>query len=554
MTCTYTNTKNATITVIKDAVPDAAQDFAFTTTGSGGGTFGSGFSLDDDADGTLPASRTFTFTAPTRPAPRRSPRAAVAGWTLTNLVCTGGGANDEPRQRRRQHRPAPGEAVTCTYTNTQNATITVTKDAVPDAAQDFGFATTGSGGGTPSRAAPSCLDDDADGTLPASRTFTFTGADATGTKTIQETPAGHRLDADEPRLHDGASRHLATGLASIALLPGEAVTCTYTNTQNATITVTKDAVPDAAQDFAYTTTGTGGGTFGSGFSLDDDADGTLPASRTFTFTGADATGTKTITESRGGRLDADEPRLHRRRRQHDDLATGVASIGLDPGEAVTCTYTNTQNATITVTKDAVPDAAQDFAFTTTGTGGGSLRQAAFSLDDDADATLPASRTFTFTGADATGTKTIPETLPVTGWTLDEPRLLEGHDTTLATGLASIALVPGEAVTCTYTNTQNATITVTKDAVPDAAQDFALHDDRHRRRDLRQRLQPRRRRRRHAPRPADFTFTGADATGTKTIKETLPVPGWTLTNLVCSKGREHDHRRPSPASPCCPVTR
>ena len=92
-----------------------------------------------------------------------------------------------------------------------------------------------------------------------------------------------------------------------------------------------------------------------------------------------------------------------------------------PGDAVTCTYTNTQQAaTITVTKDAVPDAAQDFSYATTGTGGGTLfASGTFLLDDDADATLPASRTFTFTGTDATGTKTITETLPVAGWDLTD---------------------------------------------------------------------------------------------------------------------------------------
>ena len=223
-----------------------------------------------------------------------------------------------------------GDAPTCTYTNTLlSATITVTKNAVPDAAQDFAYTTTGSGGGT-LRERPFLLDDDADGTLPASRTFTFTGADATGTKTITESRGG-RLDADEPRLLRRDANTITAGASPPSpCCPGDAVTCTYTNTQNATITVIKDAVPDAAQDFGYTTTGTGGGTFGSGFILDDDADGTLPASRTFTFTGADATGTKTITESRGGRLDADDPRLHRRRRQHEHRRRRSPASGSSP--------------------------------------------------------------------------------------------------------------------------------------------------------------------------------------------------------------------------------
>ena len=197
--------------------------------------------------------------------------------------------------------------------------------------------------------------------------------------------------------------------------------------------------------------------------LDDDADGTLPNSLTFTFTGADATGPKTITEilpvtgwtltslvcSKGT----------------TNPATGLASIALLPGDAVTCTYTNTlQAATITVTKDAVPNDPQDFTFTTTGSGGGALfASGSFLLDDDADGTLPASRTFTFTGADATGPKTITETLPVTGWDLTALVCSKGT-TNPATGLASIALLPGDAVTCTYTNTKDATLDIEKTTV------------------------------------------------------------------------------------------
>ena len=76
----------------------------------------------------------------------------------------------------------------------------------------------------------------------------------------------------------------------------------------------------------------------------------------------------------------------------------------------------------------MPNAAQLFSYTTTGTGGGTLfAGGTFFLDDDAASGTANTLTFTFTGADATGTKTIQETLPVPGWTLTEPGLLEGHD-------------------------------------------------------------------------------------------------------------------------------
>ena len=50
----------ASLTIIKDAVPNDAQDFHFTTTGAGL----SAFDLDDDADGTLPNTKIFTDLAP----------------------------------------------------------------------------------------------------------------------------------------------------------------------------------------------------------------------------------------------------------------------------------------------------------------------------------------------------------------------------------------------------------------------------------------------------------------------------------------------------------
>src|SRR6185369_11549390 len=51
------------ITIVKDAIPNAALDFNFTSTSDQATTIGS-FSLDDDADGTLPNSRTFSNLAP----------------------------------------------------------------------------------------------------------------------------------------------------------------------------------------------------------------------------------------------------------------------------------------------------------------------------------------------------------------------------------------------------------------------------------------------------------------------------------------------------------
>ena len=72
-----------------------------------------------------------------------------------------------------------------------------------------------------------------------------------------------------------------------------------------------------------------------------------------------------------------------------DDGSPVSNIDVGPGEIVTCTFDNAKRASIIVVKDAMPNDPQDFTFTA----GGGLSPASFSLDDDADGTLSASRTF-----------------------------------------------------------------------------------------------------------------------------------------------------------------
>src|SRR6185436_10590604 len=463
--CTYTNTKDATLTIIKDAIPDDPQDFAFTTTGTGPAAFTAGFSLDDDADVTLPNTRTFTFPA-AQLGVKTVTEAAVSGWGLTNLVCTGGGANTSTAGSVATIGLDAGENVICTYTNTKGSSITIIKDAIPDDPQDFAFTTTGTG--PAAFTAGFSLDDDADVTLPNTRTFTFPAAQL-GVKTVTEAAVSGWGLTNLVCTGGGANTSTAGSVATIGLDAGENVICTYTNTKGSSITIIKDAIPDDPQDFAFTTTGTGPAAFTAGFSLDDDADVTLPNTRTFTFPAAQL-GVKTVTEAAvsgwgltnlvctGGGANT-------------STAGSVATIGLDAGENVICTYTNTKDATLTIIKDAIPDDPQDFAFTTTGTGPAAFT-AGFSLDDDADVTLPNTRTFTFPAAQL-GVKTVTEAA-VGGWSLTNLVCTGGGaNTSTAGSVATIGLDAGENVICTYTNTKDATLTIIKDAIPDDAQDFAF---------------------------------------------------------------------------------
>ena len=94
--CTFTNIQRGTITIIKDAQPNDAQNFGFTSTASGL----SFFDLDDDDNGTLSNMPSRSRTC--RPATTRSPRTAVDGWDLTDLECT---ALGEARPPCRTARP-----------------------------------------------------------------------------------------------------------------------------------------------------------------------------------------------------------------------------------------------------------------------------------------------------------------------------------------------------------------------------------------------------------------------------------------------------------------
>ena len=206
------------------------------------------------------------------------------------------------------------------------------------------------------------------------------------------------------------------------------------------ITIIKNAVPDAGQDFAFATTGTGL----ADFSLDDDADAALPSQWTFSDLAA---GSYSVTESTTAgwtltSINCSEGGI-------GSTGTRIANIELTGSENVTCTFVNTQDSvtpqggSITIIKNAVPDAGQDFVFTTTGTG-----LAGFSLDDDADAALPSQQTFSSLGA---GAYTVVEPA-TTGWTLTSISCSSGGTGNMGTRTASITLVGSENVTCTFVNT------------------------------------------------------------------------------------------------------
>lgn len=104
-------TSVGTVTVLKDVVPNDAQDFSFSGTWS--------FSRDDDSDATLPNS----FTIAATQGSKTVTESVVSGWSLTGLVCTGGGANTSTNLGTFTASIGldADEDVSCTFTNSAYA-------------------------------------------------------------------------------------------------------------------------------------------------------------------------------------------------------------------------------------------------------------------------------------------------------------------------------------------------------------------------------------------------------------------------------------------------
>ena len=122
-----------------------------------------------------------------------------------------------------------------------------------------------------------------------------------------------------------------------------------------------------------------------------------------------------------------------------DLATRTANIDLDPGETVTCTYTNSKRGKIIIEKQTLPDASPQL-FTFTRSYGANVQLSDGQQNDS--------------GFLAAGTYSVSETVP-SGWTQTSSSCDDGSSP------GSISLQAGETVKCTFNNAQNGQVIVKK---------------------------------------------------------------------------------------------
>jgi plastocyanin len=352
ITCTYTNGKGS-VTIVKDAVPNDAQDFSFS------GTCFGNFSLDDDADPALSNTRSGNISVGICTV---TEEALAAGWTLTSLACTDpdNGTTVNLATQTATIDVDPGESITCTFTNDGVGTVVINKQCDPAGDPQL-FTFTRSYGANVNIG------------CSGSNTTTL----SLGTYSVLETvPAG--WDLISATCSDGSLP------GAISLQAGETVTCTFTNQKDAVIIVCKETDPNAdPQSFTFTPSYT------AAFSLTDGQcinSGDLDP------------GTYSVSEAAvPGWVLSSSPCTDGSNGQHRPSA----------GETVTCTFNNTKTGSITIVKDAAPDGTQGFFFTCSAPIG------PFTLDDDGTNANPFDSSKT-TSDLLPGTYSCSEALPA-GW-------------------------------------------------------------------------------------------------------------------------------------------
>ena len=421
VTCTFSFVKRGRVRVDVVTTPAAdPQSFGFTLTG-GPTSLNASFSLTD-------ASAPYDSGA-IRPGTYAATPASLPDWDLASSSCDDGSAPSAIGL-------GAGETVTCTFTFVKRGRIIVDEVTVPAGdPQAFAFTLTG-------------------GPSAVSLGFSLTDAAAPyqsaslkpGTYAVAQTNPGAAWDSTGATCSDGSAP------GAVVLSPGETVTCTFHNVKRGKILVDVVTLPAGdPQAFSFTLSG-GPDAVSQSFSLTDAAakydsgyvragtfavaQGALPAE--WDFTSATCS---------------------------DGSAPG--SIGLDPGEVVTCTFTYTKRGHVVIVVDARPDDPQDFSFTLQGPGAAPV----FLLDDDGNALndLPPSRTFIFLPGSISAQQAPPDVMwDLTSISCVSSQGRSGFGVDLPNRTASFTLNPGETVTCTFVDTKRVQITAVKmlaDATP-----------------------------------------------------------------------------------------
>ena len=398
LTATYNDVTPGNVTITKQTDPvGSSRQFDFT---GGLGAFTLSGATGSNSHSVQVAAGTYAVT-----------ESALAGWDLTQLVCSDGSATSG---RTATIDVSPGENVTCVFSNTKESSVTITKQTDPaGSSEQFDF-----GGG-----------------LGA---FSLSGATGSNSHSVQVDPGTYAVteaakagwDLTQLTCTDGSPTGGQTATISVSV--GEDVTCVFRNTRQGTITIVKQTDPaGSTEDFDFS----GDGPLGS-FALSEGEAHTVSV----------APGSYSVTEVVKAGWDLTQLSCS------DGSATSgrTATIGVSIAENVTCTYRNTEEGSITIEKQTQPDGATDrFDFS------GDAPLGSFALSDGQEHTV----------ALDPGSYAVSE-VPKPGWDLTQLACSDG--TAASNGVVSIGVAGGEAVRCVFTNTERGRITVS--ALTDPAED------------------------------------------------------------------------------------
>ncbi|HEX6717307.1 MAG TPA: hypothetical protein VF088_09350 [Pyrinomonadaceae bacterium] len=404
------------LTIVKETNPDTApsHSFSYTTTGIDVAPF----SLTPP-NGTTPDSHVFSLTdTSTRTITETDPQPSFSFTSLTCNSVDGGAGTSTPSISNRTVtiNPVEGEIITCTYVNTLQPKLTVTKKIV------------GGNGTTDSfdvKVDGVTKIDNAVSTDPAGTSvgpFDSTVGSHTVTETFGD---GSAVSSDWIVTFSGD----CDSSGNVSLAAGDSKQCTVTNTKKPKLTVTKVLVP--SNDTGL-------------FNLQ--IDGVTKAANVGNngTTGAQVVsiGSHTVGETAGTGTSLSD---------YSTVISGdcdsSGNVSLAAGDNKSCTITNTRKARLTVTKTLVPS---------NDTGLFNLK-----IDGTTYASDVGNNGTTGVQFVNIGSHTVSETAG-TGTSLGDYTSVIGGD---CDSSGNVTLAAGDNKTCTITNTRKPKLTVTKILVP-----------------------------------------------------------------------------------------
>ncbi|WP_457666669.1 prealbumin-like fold domain-containing protein [Thiolapillus sp.] len=477
-TCTFTNIENGEIQIKKVTAPGGGTGFGFAHNIDAS----SSFTLDDGQ------TRVFSDVIADGQSYQVIEDAPTGDYKLSGLSCADTDSTVDTATRTANIKVSPGETVVCTFTNTEDDIVTIEKTTIPAGKfGPFAFLENLTGPGT----SGFFLQNGGD-----SKSFTGVSPGSYTVSEVDPGPEGFDLTAID--CHDTAtgqtfSGDLATGSVDLSLTAGERVHCTFTNTQRGKIIVRKKTDPvNFPHPFGFDLTG-GPDNVDESFSLAGGASHEIDNLKP---------GNYRISETAVSGWDLSRAKC-------DDGSNPLKKIKLSPGETVTCTFTNVKRAKLTVVKNAIgnPDTAFDFYAIPSLPGGD------FTLKNGESKSLEV----------PAGSYNLQELNPI-DWVLDSATCDNGDSP------EKLTLAPGDDVTCTFNNTEQALLRIVKESYGgDGVFEF------------------------NSDLPGHPTFSiltggssgsskpgtgsvsfGAFTPGNYVINETVPS-GWTLDSATCDNG-------------------